>query len=147
MLPPGAIVVPAAQYVFVPIPQVYIVPMFQNIPNPNDYIFIIHQATLLISVNVPNSNMNIYNSKQNSMINSYATHDISDDSIDNSDNEISIHHLSDSNSDVLNLDFGSDMSISSITDDDNDDGDDDYVDDDDDDDDDDEESINGAYWF
>ncbi|CAF1427625.1 unnamed protein product [Adineta steineri] len=64
MLPPGAIVVPAAQYVFVPIPQVYIVPMFQNIPNPNDYIFIIHQATLLISVNVPNSNMNIYNSKQ-----------------------------------------------------------------------------------
>ncbi|CAF1427628.1 unnamed protein product [Adineta steineri] len=81
------------------------------------------------------------------MINSYATHDISDDSIDNSDNEISIHHLSDSNSDVLNLDFGSDMSISSITDDDNDDGDDDYVDDDDDDDDDDEESINGAYWF
>jgi hypothetical protein len=171
ILPPGTSLLPVPQYVFVPMPQVYIVPVLQNIPNPNDYVLIIQQAAPLISVNVPNSNMNVHNCSnmeintsypaasidnssfinRNSMNHSYTAHDIPNDLISNGGNETPIFCLSDSNSDVVDLDSGSHMSMSSVTDDDNDDhdvcddndgGDDDYVTDDND-----EESINGAYWF
>ena len=168
ILPPGSILLPVPQYVFVPMQQVHIVPVLQNIPNPNNYVLITQQATPLVSVNVPYSNMNVHNCSSPEINNSYLTasidntsitdknsinhsntiHNIPNDSIDNDGDDIPIFYLTDSESDVVVLDSSSDMSTNSLSAFDidgyhvNDDCNDEYVDDDDD-----EESISGAYWF
>ncbi|CAF1251678.1 unnamed protein product [Adineta ricciae] len=168
-LPPGTVLVPASEYMVVPVHQFYIVPMLQQVPNPNDYVFTMPQIIPVISTNIPNSGTNVpdcntiqrnifypttsidnfsYTNMQN-MNSSYDIHDTPYDLIDDDDNETPIYYLSDSSLDTVDLDSGSDMNISNISDDDDSDahhvfdGYDDEVDDDDDDD----EPTTGAYWL
>ena len=164
MLPPGTILLPVPQYVFVPVPRIYILPVLQNIPNFNNHTFTMQQATPLFRVNVPNPDMNLHHCNTMQINTSYPIttntnnpsltegNDIPVELSSDDDDDI-IFDLSDSDSHVVELDsIDSEMNISSVIDDnndglyvydDNDDGDDHYVDDDDDD----EESITGAYWL
>ncbi|CAF1071068.1 unnamed protein product [Adineta ricciae] len=171
--PSGTILLRTPQFVFLSMPQVYIIPVLENVPNANHHVSIVPQVTQLLPVTIPNSNMNfdschtteINNScpiasiddsslfHMSSMDHSYLADNLSTDLISHSSDETPILYLSDSNSGIVDLNSDGDMSMSSVTDDDYDDR---YVYDNNDGgdgddryitDDDDEESINGAYWF